>query len=319
MPNRKTTLGLKRILALAAGLPFLLASCTFGQSMLGFDLSNATIPTDEIKRGGPPPDGIPSIDNPKFSDVEDVNYLQEDDIVLGFEHNGVRRAYPFRIMVWHEIVNDTVGGKPIAATYCPLCGTAMVFSREFDGETLEFGVSGLLYNSDVLMFDRKTDSLWSQIKAEAVSGKYAGTEMEWLPGEQMTWSAWREKYPGSEVLNLETGHNRDYGKEAYQSYFQSGRTMFPYERNNDRLEAKKWVVGVEYKGNAKAYPLDELPANKTVEDTIGDATVTFTYDPDAKNFNIRDADGNEIPAVQAFWFAWQAFHPETEVYERHFY
>lgn len=148
-----------------------------GKEMLGFQLDNAVIDVEQIRRGGPMPDGIPSIDKPRFTAARRVNYLQDSDMVIGYTANNVTRAYPLRILIWHEIVNDTVGGRPVAIVYCPLCGTAMVFDRTYGKETLTFGVSGLLYQSDVLMFDRETKSLWSQLGIHSVAGDYAGTEL----------------------------------------------------------------------------------------------------------------------------------------------
>lgn len=284
------------------------------QNLLGFDLSNATVPVDEIHRGGPPPDGIPSIDEPRFTAAPKVDYLEPEDIVIGFSHAGVERAYPFRVLVWHEIVNDTVGGRPVAVVYCPLCGTATVFERKIGGKTLEFGVSGLLYNSDVLMFDRGTNSLWSQLAMEAVSGPLAGTPLAWLPSRQMTWEAWRERHPDGEVLNTRTGFNRNYRRLPYQGYEDSPRTMFPYQQNRRDLEPKDWVVGVRLGETAKAYPLEEIPANRRVDDRIGDTPVHFLYDPDAGRFEIEDSTGTSLPAVHSYWFAWQAFYPDTRVY-----
>ena len=133
----------------------------------GFDVGNASIPVDEILPGGPPRDGIPAIDNPVFMDAQKATFLSEDDRVIGIARHGITRAYPIAILNWHEIVNDRIGQESIVVTYCPLCGTGMVFAA---GSALSFGVSGLLYNSDVLMYDRQTDSLWSQLKMEAVSG-----------------------------------------------------------------------------------------------------------------------------------------------------
>ncbi len=299
-------------------IPILLlttACASNGDSILGFDVGNATIPTEEIKRGGPPPDGIPSIDNPQFTKAGAVDYLEDDDMVIGLSRDGVTRAYPFRILIWHEIVNDTVAGKHIAVTYCPLCATAMVFKREYGDRTLTFGVSGLLYNSDVLMFDRETKSLWSQLGLKAVSGEYVGTEMEWISSRQMTWEAWRERYPESEVLNLDTGHRRDYRNLPYQSYFESPATMFSYERNRDDIEPKELVVGVRHEGAEKAYWIEGIPHNKPVEDTIGGAPVAFHYDADSGLFEIHDAEGNPIPVVHSYWFAWQAFYPDTELWQ----
>lgn len=301
-------------------LPLILTSAcvTDGQTRLGFDVSNAIISPYDMREGGPPPDGIPSIDNPRFTRAEDVMFLDDDDIVIGYARNGDARAYPFRILIWHEIVNDTVGGKPVAVTYCPLCGTAMVMGREYGGRVLTFGVSGLLYNSDVLMFDRQTRGLWSQIGLKAVSGEYVGTEMEWLPSEQMTWEAWRERHPESVVLNTNTGHQRDYRNLPYESYFASNITMFPYERNRRErdLSVKDWVAGARHGGAAKAYPLDAVPTGKWVDDTIGGEAVRFHYDKDASLFRIRDTEGGDLPIVHVFWFAWQAFYPETEVWRK---
>ena len=283
------------------------------QTKLGFDVSEATIPVKEIRRGGPPPDGIPSIDDPKFTPAAEVDFLEPDDTVIAFENDGVARAYPFRILIWHEIVNDVVAGQPIAVVYCPLCGTAMVFDRRYGDQTLEFGVSGLLYNSDVLMFDRQTESLWSQLGVKAVTGEFAGTELKWLPSKQTTWQAWHKANPNGEVLNTETGHRRNYVDLPYQSYFASGGTMFPYKRNNDELEPKEWITGIRVNGQAKAYYLEDMPDNKWLDDKVGGSDIRARYNPENASFEARTAEGKSIPVVHAFWFAWQAFYPETEL------
>jgi len=139
----------------------------------GFDLSNALVPVEEIHAGGPPRDGIPSIDEPRFQPAGEIRFLSDSDLVFGVGEGRDRRAYPLRILVWHELVNDVVGGRPLVISYCPLCGTAMAFDRRVRGRTLTFGVSGLLYQSDVLMYDRETESLWTQLGMEGVSGSFA--------------------------------------------------------------------------------------------------------------------------------------------------
>ena len=149
--------------------------------MNGFDLTGASVPIDEIHHGGPPRDGIPSIDQPRFVSAVEADFLKPDDRVLGFHRPGIARAYPISILNWHEVVNDRVGGEPIAVTFCPLCGTGMVFSTRVDGRDLTLGVSGLLYNSDVLLYDRQTESLWSQIMSEAVSGPMKGSRLAFNP------------------------------------------------------------------------------------------------------------------------------------------
>lgn len=286
-----------------------------GQTKLGFDLSNASIPVDAIHSGGPPPDGIPSIDKPKFTPVAKVDFLEPDDTIIAFGKDGVARAYPFRILIWHEIVNDSVAGQPIAVVYCPLCGTAMVFDRRYRKQTLDFGVSGLLYNSDVLMFDRQTKSLWSQLGMKSVSGKFVGTELEWLPSKQTTWAAWKAENPEGEVLNLDTGHRRDYRNLPYQNYFKSPRTMFPYERNRDELEPKTWVAGIRIDGTAKAYPIESMTSGRWIDDRIGVTDIRVRYSKEEERFEARTSGGEKIPVVHAFWFAWQAFYPETEIHK----
>ena len=298
-----------------AGTPVRLARAA--TSFNGFDVSNATIPKSQILRGGPPRDGIPAIDNPKFLPVSAVDYLRDGDAVVGFVEQGEARAYPLRILVQHEIVNDTVGGRPIAVTYCPLCGTCMVFDRRYAGKELTFGVSGLLHNSDVLMYDRQTESLWSQLKMEAVSGPQVGRKMRWLASEQMTWAAWKERYPDSEVLSRETGYRRDYNRSPYAGYELMERTYFPVTKHRDDLKNKEWVVGVVVEGLAKAYPIAELEkmGSASLADTLGGVSLSISYDAKAQRVEVTErGTGKAIPSVRAFWFAWQAFYPRTELY-----
>ena len=283
----------------------------------GFDVSNATIPKSEILRGGPPRDGIPAIDEPKFLSVSKVDFLRDGDQVLGFVEKGEARAYPLRILVWHEIVNDTVGGRPIAVTYCPLCGTCMVFDRRYAGEELTFGVSGLLYNSDVLMYDRQTESLWSQLKMEAVAGPQVGQKMHWLASEQMTWAAWKKRYPDSEVLSRETGFRRDYNRFPYAGYESTERTMFPVAKHRDELKNKEWVIGVVVDGTPKAYPVAELEklGDAPFDDVVGGLPIKVSYDATSLRVEVKErASGTAVPNVRVYWFAWQAFYPETELY-----
>jgi hypothetical protein len=311
----KPILSLLRLLTPALLLA-LAPSQSTAQTLLGFDLSEADIPVKEIRRGGPPPDGIPSIDDPKFTPVSDVDYLEPEDTIIAFEKNGVARAYPFRILIWHEIVNHTVADRPIAVVYCPLCGTAMVFDRRYGDKTLEFGVSGLLYNSDVLMFDRQTSSLWSQLGLKSVAGEFVGTDLKWLPSEQTTWAAWRATHPDGEVLNTNTGHRRNYRDLPYASYFASRGTMFPYERNRDELKPKEWVAGIRVDGIAKAYPIDAMPPGKWIDDQVGDTQLRVRYSKQNEHFEAETTGGEPLSIVQAYWFAWQAFYPETEFHQK---
>ena len=287
-----------------------------GRSINGFDLSKATIPLDRIFSGGPPKDGIPAILHPKFVEVTRMRGMRDDDLVIGFSHNGDTRAYSLRILVWHEIVNDTVGGWPIAVTYCPLCGTSMIFDRRAGRQTLSFGVSGLLYQSDVLMYDHQTESLWSQLEMQAVAGKLAGRPLNWLPSQHMTWRAWKERYPNSAVLSTDTGYNRNYGGTAYKGYETNQQTMFPVPHHRTDLPNKTWVVGVIVNGMPKAYPVRELErlGGKTITDTVGGTSIHLQYDARARFVEVAAEDNANIPSVSVYWFAWQAFYPNTELY-----
>ncbi|MEE9369707.1 MAG: DUF3179 domain-containing protein [Pontiella sp.] len=281
-----------------------------------FDVSNATIPLSEIHSGGPPRDGIPSIDHPKFISSGAADYMRDADEVVSVTMGKETRAYPFRILASHEIVNDDMGGQPIAITYCPLCGTAMVFSRRIDGRTLDFGVSGMLYQSDVLMYDRQTDSLWSQLGMSAVSGPLVNTPLQWLPSEQLTWAAWKIKYPRGKVLSTKTGVARNYSANAYARYKQSSDTMFPVPSYRTELPKKEWVIGVRIAGVASAYPMRALPPKQTIHDTVNDIAVEISYDAAKRQVQVIErTSGKALPSVKVYWFAWQAFYPETKLWQ----
>lgn len=285
-------------------------------SFNGFNVSNATIPTSEILSGGPGRDGIPSIDKPKFLRPGAANFMLPDDLVVSVTIGDRTRAYPLRILVWHEIVNDDLSGIPIAVTYCPLCGTAMVFNRQVGSRTLAFGVSGLLHNSDVLMYDRQTDSLWSQLAMKAVAGPQVNTELEWLASEHLTWAAWKAKYPQGEVLSTQTGSHRNYSGSAYASYAQSPDTMFPVPTHRNDLPKKDWVLGVIVDGVARAYPLKSLPPGQTVRDEINSAALEITFHPVSQLAEVRRVESGEpLPSVKVYWFAWQAFYPDTGLWK----
>ncbi len=286
------------------------------QSLLlnGFDLSNARVPASAIQRGGPPKDGIPAIDRPRFVAAAQAS-LSADDRVLGVTVNGDARAYPLRILNWHEVVNDQVGGQPVVVTYCPLCGTGMAFDARVDGRARSFGVSGLLYNSDVLLYDRDTQSLWSQIMRTAVSGPAAGRMLVQLPLAHTTWSDWRTRHPDTRVLSTDTGHVRDYSHDPYAGYESRERLMFDVAHRDHRLEAKAWVLGLQVGAEAKAYPLSALAARLgergELEDRVGGRRVRIRYDAGHRSAEAVDEQGKPLPSTMAYWFAWVAFFPHT--------
>ena len=308
--------------AMLGAVTLMLPSCSEAQDnpdaqqpglLNGFNLSKAIIPVSEIRSGGPPRDGIPAIDRPRFIPAEQVDFLRDEDVVISFTSGGTTRAYPLRILVWHEIVNDKLGEEAIAVTYCPLCGTAMVFDRRIAGHTLNFGVSGLLYQSDVLMYDRETESLWSQLKMQCVSGPLVETQLSWLPSEHLTWRRWRQKYLQGEVLSTNTGYERDYTQQPYKGYEENPKTVVPVPHHRKELPNKEWVVGVIVGNQAKAYPVTALPPNnQAVTDLVAGQALKVSYDRAGKRPSVVRADSGEaVPYVMAYWFAWQAFHPET--------
>lgn len=231
-----------------------------------------TVPLDKIVSGGPPQDGIPSIDNPKFQSVQEADEILEDsELILGLNINGDIRAYPLQILVWHEIVNDVVGDQPVAVTYCPLCFTNQVFNRTLsDGNTVEFGTSGKLYNSNLVMYDRKSNSLWSQALGEGIVGEYAGVKLERIPFDVAYWKEWKELYPESKVLSRDTGSVRPYGADPYGDYYTNDLILFPVANDDKRLGLKEIIIGLENnKDQYKAYKLQDIETNKIINDVIG--------------------------------------------------
>ena len=291
--------------------------------------------------GGPGKDGIPAIDEPVFWDVDEADaYLDDDDVVFGLVENGVVRAYPQRILVWHEIVNDTIDGEGVAVTYCPLTGTAIAFDR---GDT-EFGVSGRLVNSNLIMYDRDTNTWYPQILSRGISGPHSGASLEERPLVWTTWGDWREAYPDTEVLSTETGFARNYNRDPYGDYnplsgyyAPDSDTMFPLMNTDDRHPNKEVVLGARTGTVAVAFHLDTLRDEGVATLETDEGLFTAVYDatldtgyifegaaagtPEVTGFGPEsvawsDGDGPEaVNAFEAMWFAWAAFYPETELYD----
>lgn len=294
----------------------------------GYDLTGLTIPKDQIHTLLPR-DAIPALTDPKTQTAEDAAWLPDDariiKVVIGDDVLGV----PLRVLDWHEIVNTTVGGEPIAATYCPLCDSATVFSRRVtptaakgaagDGSAskptpvvLEFGVSGALYNSNVLMYDRKDNGLWSQLGMHAVSGPLAGTALEMLPVEVVTFAAFKKAHPGAKIVSNDTGHNRDYSRSPYESYFKDEKLMVPVAAVGDVLPRKTLGVGIAVgEGDASHawfVPVDAIGDGRTIDTPVGkvvlaksDAGVAVTQAPEG------------VRTAQTFYYSWSAFYPKTTV------
>ncbi len=301
------------------------------------------IRVEEIAWGGVPVDGIPALDNPFMIPAEDASYLNPDDLVFGVEIDGDERAYPLRIMNWHEMANDVVGGVPVSLAYCTLCGAGILYDGRIAGRpaSFSFGSSGLLYRSNKLMYDRQTDSLWDQFTGEPVSGALyrSGIRLAALPLVTTNWAAWRARHPQTKVLSLDTGHHRDYGPGvAYQAYFSTPELMFPAAFQSDKLAQKEIVFGVRVAGGVKAWPLGGFTPGAVINDRVGLVDVVVFGDAATRSVRAYDrrghsfvvgADGEELhegdrswkvteaallgpggetlprlPGHLAYWFAW---------------
>lgn len=300
---------------------------------------------EEIAWGGVLKDGIPSLDNPRLISAAKATYLRGDDLVFGVSINGDVRAYPLRIMGWHEMFNEVIGGVPVALAYCTLCGSGILFETKVKGQgnPLVFGSSGFLYRSNKLMFDRKTDSLWNQFTGQPVSGALAssGIKLNQRPVVITSWDNWKASHPKTRVLSLDTGHRRDYGSGAvYSSYFASPDLMFPAQVDQRKHKQKDYVFAVRQFGAARAWPLTAFARRPLINDAIADTPLLLIGDADTRSVRAYErgnlsfqldaaglkandgslwrisedalisANGTRLPRVAghiAYWFAWDNY------------
>ena len=296
-------------------LALVLAGCADAQppterALPGFETNTAqrVINLDELQAGGPPKDGIPSIDAPRFVTArEAAEWLEDREPVVLVRHGGEAKVYPLQILTWHEIVNDSLGGAPVAVTFCPLCYSAIALDRRIetvDGErTLTFGVSGLLRFSDMVMFDRQTETLWQQYTGRALVGDLVGTTLAILPAQIVSFAQARAAAPDAPVLSRETGHARDYGRNPYVGYDDVSRTPILYDGPFDgRLAPMERVVAVELGGRFRAYPARVTRPAGVVNDTLGGVPVVVFHTDGAATAlgEARIADAREVGSAGVF-------------------
>ena len=283
----------------------------------GFEVENGLIATHEIDHGGPGRDGIPALDKPLFYEGDERSkHIKPGDQILGVSYNGIAKAYPISILDYHEIVNDTFGDTPLTVTFCPLCGTGMVFYAEVDDKLLNFGVSGLIYNSDMLLYDRNTQSLWSQIMKKAVTGPLAGSELNQVPAQYTSWKHWLQQHPETLLLSSDTGHTRNYDASPYYDYRRLPFVTFATLHQDTRMPAKTWVVGITLGDDAIALPFTELDKlDKPLAISMGGSPLELQWDKEGAVARVFDSSGTEIPATAVYWFAWIAFHPASQLYQ----
>ncbi len=310
---------------------------------------------EEIVWGGVRVDGIPALINPTLIEADEADYLEPDDLVFGVEINGDARAYPLRIMDWHEMFNDVIGGVPVALAYCTLCGSGILFETTVDGydEPFTFGSSGMLYRSNKLMYDHQTDSLWNQFTGRPVTGVLYGTDIELaIRSVAITsWENWRDRNPDTQVLSLDTGFHRDYAPgAAYAAYFESAELMFPALVEDPTLAQKDYVFGIRTVGGSRAWPVTAFEGGRVINDRVGALEVVLIGDASTRTVRAYRRDGREFRDVDtgrvladdqqswqvteealvgedgtqlarvgghvAFWFAWAGYlGGETSLYE----
>jgi hypothetical protein len=311
------------IFVLVIGGVFLFSSNSeFDESSFDSSIDLEGVISGGVPKGGIGVDvGIPALaeENINFVSVQEADeWINDDELVLALEYNGVKRVYPLQIMVWHEIANDRIGDELVIVTYCPLCGSGIAYSGdiEVDGKKVEsrFGTSGKLYNSNLIMYDEETSSYWQQIGGFAIAGELFGERLERINLDTVSWKDWKEKHPDSEVLSKDTGISRNYGNDPYGSYYEDDSKFFPVNNEDDRIHSKTPIVGVELGGKFKAYRREDVIESGLIEDEIGGVNIGLEALEDGRIVVINLDDGIEIVKEEDFWFAWYAFHPETELY-----
>ncbi len=298
------------------------------------DFARTAVPWKEILSGGPPKDGIPAIDKPQFLPLDQVKDLKDVEPMITIAIGGKARAYPIRILMWHEIVNDTLAGRPISVTYCPLCNAALVFDRNVNGRILDFGTTGKLRNSDLIMYDRQTESWWQQFTGEGIVGAYTGTLLKLLPSRLESFARFKERYPKGEVLVPNNAHLRDYGRNPYARYdSRSGpyEMLYSGELTTDIAPMARVVVARD--GTGAKSPAIALDLIKEKKKLTRDG-ITYHWAPGqasaldtpviADGFDVgnvwvtRQRDGKtvDIPYDLTFAFVYRAFNKTGEIVSR---
>ncbi len=311
------------------------------------------IPVSEIRDGGPGKDGIPSIDAPNFVAAVDASFLNDNDLVIGIVKNNEAKAYPHIVMDWHEVTNDNIGDDFFSLNYCPLTGTAFAWESKTNGVRSTFGVSGLLYDANLIMYDRNTDSNWSQFRLECVNGQLIGDKPTLLNVVETDWKTWKSLYPETKVLNTQTGFSRTYGTSPYGDYStNNNRFIFRPAIINSALPNKDRVYAILDNGISKVYQFSDFNNGKAIKETfngknyliVGNENIinafeltseylnsTFTYELNESEGSIfKDDTGNTwsifgkaisstqtlqaSKSVVSYWFAIAAFYPDPEIY-----
>ena len=278
----------------------------------GFDASTTkSVELSDLHQGCPARDCIPSIDKPKYVSASDASHVADDDLVITLSYGGEHRAYPSSILDHHEIVNDTIAGDPLAITWCPLCGSAVGIRRKVGGRITEFGVSGVLYNSDLVLYDRSSETLWDQIEARGIVGPMTDERLELVPVSMSRWAKWRDKHPDTLMLSLDTGFDYDYTTDRFAEYRYSTRLFMPVSATDERIHAKTVVFGFDLPSGAVAYTDAMLQKDGAHQHDLNGEEAVVTLHDDG-SVTMQRGDQTHYP-IRVFWFAWYTFHAGTDL------
>lgn len=268
------------------------------------DLSKKTIDLRELRSGGPPKDGIPAIFEPRFVGVDEAEeWLADKEPVLMVRYAGETRAYPLQILIFHELANDQIGDLSILVSYCPLCNSAITFDRRIDGVVHTFGVSGMLRNSDMVMYDRQTDSLWQQLTGDGLVGEHAGKQLRLVSSQVVPWDSFAKSFPEGKVLSRQTGHTRRYGTTPYGGYEFSNRLMLPVAVNRQvDVRPMERMLTLTLAGKVRAHTFDSLRRRRVTEEKVNDHRYVVFYEPTAlTTMDTRNiADSRAVGSVGVF-------------------
>ena len=267
------------------------------------DFDRRIVDFSEIMSGGPPRDGIPAVDRPRYVSAEEAaDWLDPDEPVIAVEIGGEARAYPLQILIWHEIANDELGGTPVSVTFCPLCNSAIVFDRRLDGAVLDFGTTGRLRLSDLVMYDRQTETWWQQLTGTGLIGKHAGRELVRLPAAIVAWNDFRAAYPDATVLSRETGHARPYGSNPYSGYDSATQPFLFRDTPDPRLPAMERVLHVPAGSAERIYPFGVFEDEPVINDEVGGEPVVVLSRSGTLSVLDRNriADSRRIPSAAAY-------------------
>lgn len=276
--------------------------------------TQSLVPLDEIISGGPPKDGIPAIDSPEFVTIKNISEKLNDDsrgVLVNVENE--YRFYPFVILVWHEIVNDEINGIPLVITYCPLCQSSVVFERTIDGIVYDFGTSGKLYESNLVMYDRQTNSYWSQVLGKAITGEMIGTELTKYSASITTLGDVKN-ISGLKILSVDTGYVREYGLDPYTNYYDSDEILFPVSHKDNRLPAKTMIYGINIEDKFKAYDYTNLLNVKKLNDTLNGHELEISVDMHNQIIIYDKTSSKKIIGFIAYWFSWITHNPDADLW-----